>query len=147
LRYQTQVGYQLRLDLIAGRQWRLVGAAITNEFAGLLRDREKLVAVTALYRLLERLIHGEEPHPELFWELEAAFCFLAEQKLGAAERRAFLLVAGLRVLYHLGYVASVGERAAFLPPAPWMSEWLVLPPAVLKATQRELAQSLQSSGL
>lgn len=147
LRYQTQSGYLLRLDLVRGREfWRLTGALRSEEWAPLANDPVKLVAAAALHRLLRRLIRGETSQPELFLELKSGLSFITTNDLSLSARRSFLIVAGLRLVYHLGYLAPRPELE-FLPPRDWGEDFLRLSPAALAGARQSLDRALVSSGL
>lgn len=101
-RYALQDFSRIRVSLVKGRQGWKVGSveALGNDFMQA-ASKEARGSVVALYRLLRRFIHGEEPHPELFDFLTESLVCLRE----TVSKRDFLeLYVETRVLAALGYV-------------------------------------------
>jgi len=60
--------------------------------------------------LLERLLHGEQPHPELFDCVETANVFLAgSSNLDDEELETLESLIVIRILHHLGYIGDAAD--------------------------------------
>lgn len=106
MRFHTQELAAPDVCLIRGREFfRLVGINEPNRLLELSQERSTRLILARLFKLLERLIPGEEePLPDLFDDVLSATEYLKKGELTPAERGAFEAAATLRVLYHLGYL-------------------------------------------
>ncbi len=111
-RYALQDFSRIRVSLVKGRQGWKVGSveALGNDFMQAV-SKEARGSVVALYRLLRRFIHGEEPHPELFDFLTESLGCLRET---VAKRDFLELYVETRVLAALGYVNKAKLPTALL---------------------------------
>ena len=76
-------------------------------------DAQTLVARIA--SLLERLLHGEQPNPELFDCIEAANVFLAgSSNLNAEELETLESLIIIRMLHHLGYIGDAADLNGYV---------------------------------
>ena len=76
-------------------------------------DAQTLVARIA--SLLERLLHGEQPNPELFDCIEAANVFLAgSSNLNAEELETLESLIIIRILHHLGYIGDAADLNGYV---------------------------------
>jgi len=115
LRYYTQDHSFGIFSLVRGKEyWRLTSAqsATPTEVGPQHRSPRgptsigvDLIARLAL--LLRRLLHGEEPHPELFVIIESCANFLLENMVISEEQSKTLeSITVLRMLHALGYIGS-----------------------------------------
>jgi DNA repair protein RecO len=66
--------------------------------------------VVRIASLLERLLHGEQPNPELFDCIEAANIFLGgSSDLNAEELETLESLIVIRMLHHLGYIGDAAD--------------------------------------
>jgi len=71
--------------------------------------------VVRIASLLERLLHGEQPHPELFDCIEAANIFLAgSSNLDAEELETLESLIVIRMLHHLGYIGDAADLNGYV---------------------------------
>lgn len=105
LRYALQAFSHIRVSLVRGKEfWRIVGAEHIEHFwgeYGLQKDRLMLLA--KVFKLLKRLVVGEETHNELY---DSVYALIAYLKQGEVDRETLLLLELLvvaRILMHLGY--------------------------------------------
>lgn len=94
-------------SLVRGREsWRLVGAAEGDRETRVTEDDRGYLLLARIADLLKRLLHGEEPNPELFdLILECARFLRANPELSSAELRSLESIVVFKVLMLLGYAA------------------------------------------
>ncbi|MES2314538.1 MAG: DNA repair protein RecO [Patescibacteria group bacterium] len=106
-------------SFVRGKEfWRLTSAQEIKLQEKLSFQSKELVARVAL--LLNRLLQGEDPHPELFVTLDSLFDFLATDSDSAGsntqlDAESFKTLESLivtRILHRLGYVASIPDLRA-----------------------------------
>ncbi len=117
LRYYTQDFSLGIFSFVRGKEfWRLTSAQeldagfkISDLTTG---HSQELIARLAL--LLRRLLHGEEPHQELFACIESCARFLAEQKeISDEHMKALESLIVLRIMDALGYIGKDGTLEKF----------------------------------
>lgn len=101
-RYALQDFSRIRVSLVRGKQSWKIGSveAVTNDFSAA-TSREARGSVVSLYRLLRRLIRGEEASPELFDFCQQALSILV---LPSTDRAFLESCIQIRLLSALGYV-------------------------------------------
>ncbi len=109
LRYHTQEYSFGTFSLVRGKEyWRLTSAMPDTDprIARIPRiETQQLIARLAL--LLKRLLHGEEPHPELFSIVESCAQFLSENEAISIEQSKTLeSLTVFRMLHALGYIGK-----------------------------------------
>jgi DNA repair protein RecO len=102
LRYVLQPFRAVRADLIHGKVgWRITSAVLSAEFPGVRKEKEKRVIAASGFRLVARLVHGEESVPAIFDDL---IDFLSAVDTASLEdSHTFELLFAARVLGNLGY--------------------------------------------
>ena len=107
LRFCLQDFSRAQVSLVRGRQvWRITGATEHyNVYHLLSNDHEKIVLLTRIRSLLNRLLHGEEKNEYLFNVTAVFFDALRDNKLSANNLTALELITVLRILNSLGYLA------------------------------------------
>jgi DNA repair protein RecO (recombination protein O) len=117
---------EIEVSLVRGKhEWRLTTATLLVDNAGSLRgDKQALRALARVASLLERLIHGEEEHRELFAALQASTKVLRQSSLAQGGIDAWEVCIVAEILYHLGYLTqenvpkdideATAERAQFV---------------------------------
>lgn len=125
LRYSLEKFSYVQVSLIRGKEkWRLTNASKLSGLDGIGQSKEKIKLQAKLCALLERLVHGEEIDPELFDELLASLHFLAQHELSTTELKDYELLAVLRLLDRLGYIAPRENWIALLGGKLWEGETL-----------------------
>ncbi|MCH7756531.1 DNA repair protein RecO [Patescibacteria group bacterium] len=107
LRFCLQDFSRVQVSLVRGRQvWRITGATEQyNVYHLISNDHEKVVLLTRIKLLLNRLLHGEEKNEYLFDATGALFDALKDNKLSKADLPSLELITVLRILNSLGYLA------------------------------------------
>ncbi len=102
-------------SFVRGKEyWRLTNAQESSDIKakGNVGDlKQELIARIAL--LLNRLLQGEEAHPELFVTLDSLFSFLRiNQELSIEGTKTLESLIVTRILHRLGYVSILSELKA-----------------------------------
>ena len=87
------------ISFVKGKDyWRLTSAQF-------LQNISALPSVARPFSLIEKLVQGEEPHPELFDAIEQTVLFYPERSRGAPESdEMFEIRLVSQILFHLGYL-------------------------------------------
>ncbi|MES2216342.1 MAG: recombination protein O N-terminal domain-containing protein [Patescibacteria group bacterium] len=107
LRYHTQEYSFGNFSFVKGKEfWRLTSAAEgEGESQNIHTKTQEFFARLAL--LLRRLLHGEEPHPELFDVLEGSRQFIiSSPALTDDQMKTLESLVVLRTLHSLGYIGK-----------------------------------------
>jgi len=109
LRFALQDLSLAELTLVRGRTaWRVTNAAyIDNVRSAFCRRESEARLFARIFRVLRRLLAGEEKNEQLFLSVKEAFNFLRSHTGKAAAEAEVVLV--LRILFLLGYLAPRGE--------------------------------------
>lgn len=99
-RYALQDFSHLRATLIRGKSgWRIAGVEpIVNGYFTT-ETRETRTLLRNILKLVRRVMHGEDPHPEIFDDIVTTFNTCHAYKAEDLEG-----ILSLRILYRLGYV-------------------------------------------
>ncbi len=82
------------------------------------RVDESRTLLARIASLLDRLLHGEEAHPELFDCIEMSSRFLADSpELNAEEMETLESLVVIRMLRHLGYIGHSGDLDGYVDSA------------------------------
>jgi recombinational DNA repair protein (RecF pathway) len=103
LRFVLQRFSRAHIDLVRAKHgWRLTSARTIATNSNIFRHPYRRIVYAAITGILLRLIHGEEPHTELYDDICAALDVLAT--LNTREDCAhFELLMAARILHALGY--------------------------------------------
>lgn len=146
LRYGLEPLTSARFSFIRGRhEWKLTGVeAVSREL--LASSATRRAQVGKVLRLVLRLVHGEEPVPELYDTLLRGLRHLSVIADDAdAQSVEYVLV--LRMLAHLGYVSERPELAPYLSGDYLSPEMLVRVRASRQMLIRTINDSLSMTGL
>lgn len=100
-RYALQEFSHVRATLVRGKGgWRVAGVEPIRNMYFDAHDRDVRTVVRNSFRLLRRVVQGEEPHQDLFDDFVT---LLGGSPLGGPVDRELLI--SLRVLHKLGYIA------------------------------------------
>ncbi len=115
LRYSLADFSHSKIDLVRGRDiWRVTTAVPIENFSTIFLDRATSSFALNMTKLITRLYNGEDPHEELFDHIVETFTALKEKKFSSEDLKHFEVVAVLRILYHLGYLAHSTENDVFV---------------------------------
>lgn len=97
----------VKVSLVRGRHsWRITTASLLSDTASLLREKRKaLQAISRIFALLRRLVHGEEGNIELYRDLEKAM-HLVLTDVDEEDLDAWELLTVAKILFHLGYLSK-----------------------------------------
>jgi DNA repair protein RecO len=150
LRYHTQEHSFGTFSFVRGKEfWRLTSAAAYNIYA--INDSEKNTSHQEFFArialLLRRLLHGEEPHPELFDVLDSARHFLTGSTPVDEHLRTLESVIVLRILNSLGYIGKSADLTKFLETEEISSELLEKASAQRTVMNQHINRALKESQL
>ena len=147
LRFCLQDFSRAQVSLVRGRQvWRITGATEHyNVYHLLSNDHEKIVLLTRIRSLLNRLLHGEEKNEYLFNVTAVFFDALRDNKLSANNLTALELITVLRILNSLGYLAHDKKFSVYVDDVDLDEELLEnvsdIRPQAISAINRALTAS------
>lgn len=126
LRYALQEFSVLSVSLVRGReQWRITNTSVGQNIFWQQRDNQALVEVVArIFRLLIRLVPGEEQSEQLYHHVVEALYFVKKNAPSGVQLEAFEHIAVLRILHDLGYVSASNELTIFVKNV-WSEELIV----------------------
>lgn len=102
LRYAVAPFRVATIDFIRGRSgWKLTSAIPGKAFPDIYRSREKRMLVAQQFRLLTRMVHGEERHDALYEHLHDMLHHVEHANYEML--RPLELLHTIRLLAHLGY--------------------------------------------
>lgn len=123
LKHQLQLYNIAKIALVRGREfWRIVNVQSSVELDEVVNKNVKF-HIAHISDLLLRLVHGEDPHENLFRDLIKAFTFLEQVSF---DDTLVKVLYELRIMAQLGYISpsELPERSYFLT-APWGENLLV----------------------
>lgn len=135
LRYGLQDFSLSEITLVRGREfWRITNATFQENIFTVFLAKPLVQAMFArVFRLLERLLAGEEKNEKLFDTIVGAFSFLKETDGNARTVSEVEIVLVLRVLYLLGYLAPQEEFADFLATPVLWNDFVLSKASILRA--------------
>lgn len=115
LRFALQDFSYARIDLVRGRDiWRVTSATTISSFPYARSDRQSLLLIARISKLLERLCDGEEAHETIFNDFIQALYLLDDTSTTVETRTALELHLVLRIMNTLGYIGESGALAQYL---------------------------------
>jgi DNA repair protein RecO len=140
-RYALQDFAHVRVSLVKGKGgWRVGSVEPLDNFYARATDRSARATVVATVQLLRRLLTGEDPHPEIFFDTRG---LLQGSASGDALLQANRLETyTLRTLARLGYVGANQVYADRLTAGlAWLEDTAPLPAAATAAISNGFAAS------
>lgn len=118
LRYALQTFSLVRVDHIRARGgWKITSAIPKATFPQVVATKEKRVVAAQAFRLLLRLVQGEEKNEELFDDLVGMLETLA--RANDSQIALLELTIAMRILYRLGYWGKEVEYGSAAITSPW----------------------------
>jgi DNA repair protein RecO (recombination protein O) len=115
LRFALQDFYYAKIDLVRGRDiWRVTSATNINSFPLARTDKQSLLLIARVSKLLERLCGGEEANEKIFNDLIQALYLLDDSNIREESREALELHLVLRIMNSLGYIGESDMLADYL---------------------------------
>ncbi len=107
LRFALQDFSYARIDLVRGRDiWRITSATTISSFPYARSNRDSLLLIARISKLLERLCDGEEAHESIFHDFIQALTILDDTATAPETRTALELHLVLRIMNTLGYIGD-----------------------------------------
>lgn len=104
LRYFTQEYSLGDFSFVRGKEyWKLVGA---SEVGVSMRSKCTVDFNAKIASILNRLLHGEEPHSSLYMIVEQSIDFVCKEEMSIDEMRTFESIVVWRIMESLGYVGK-----------------------------------------
>ncbi|TSC58073.1 MAG: DNA repair protein RecO [Parcubacteria group bacterium Greene0416_79] len=139
LRYGLQEWALSEVTLVRGAMWRVTNAVLMLNIFTRLRGAPDAVAMFGrVFRLLRRLLPGEEKNEKLFSAVQGAFAFFEHEQARGGSVESVEIILVLRILYLLGYLAPQGECR------PFVSDVLGWDASLLREAQRVRSRALAS---
>lgn len=115
LRFALQDFSYARIDLVRGRDiWRVTSATTITSFPYARSDKQSILLIARISKLLERLCDGEEAHESIFNDFTQALYLLDDTSTSVETRTAIELHLVLRIMNTLGYIGDSGPLAQYL---------------------------------
>lgn len=126
LRYGLETLSLSDVTLVRGKDsWRLTNASLQEYFYNTFRTSPETVLLFGrIFRLLRRLVTGEEKNEQIFRTISEAVLFLKTNPTLSVSEVEIVLV--LRILHLLGYLAPRGEFGSILSDVSNWSESLLV---------------------
>jgi DNA repair protein RecO len=151
LRYGLQECSLSELTLVRGKEsWRITGASLLESVCHTFSSSPVHLQMFArVFRLLLRLLAGEEKNERLFDTLVEACTYAGERHAQNAKAHADIeVVLVLRILYLLGYLAPRNEFRTVLSDSSKWSDSLLSDTRMFRTLAlRDINQSLKASQL
>lgn len=149
LRLSLQDFSLTEVSLVRGKElWRVVGARLKHsvhyDISNHCGERDTILR---LFRLIKRLLNGEEENKPLFGTFFHALSFLRGNTLSEDETHNFECLIALRILYNLGYLAKDKSNIHFLDTSDVNKELISLLSPIRYDMVRQINVSLQESQL
>lgn len=107
LRFALQDFYYAKIDLVRGKDiWRVTSATGINSFPFARVEKQSLLLIARVSKLLERLCGGEEKNEKIFNDLIQALYLLDDNNISQESREALELHLVLRIMNSLGYIGD-----------------------------------------
>jgi len=107
LRFSLQDFYYAKIDLVRGKDiWRITSATGMNSFPFARTNKDSLLLIARVSKLLERLCGGEEPNENIFKDLIQSLYLLDDDNFSQESREALELHLVLRIMNSLGYIGD-----------------------------------------
>ncbi len=107
LRFALQDFSYVKVDLVRGRDlWRVTSASNINSFSYARRDKQSILLIARISKLIERLCDGEESNEKIFDDFIQSLYLMDDEQISIEKREALELHLVLRIMNTLGYVGE-----------------------------------------
>lgn len=115
LRFSLQDFSYGNIDLVKGRDvWRVTSATSIESFPLARANKQSILLIARVSKLLERLCGGEESNEKIFNDLIQALHLLDDNNISIESREALELHLVLRIMDSLGYIGESTMLADYL---------------------------------
>lgn len=96
------------ISFVRGREhWRVTSATLIESLSSKFKEKPKVfLSFVKSFSLLEKLVAGEEKHPELFNDIEAIINLATDSDLEVNEAESLEILLATRILFNLGYISK-----------------------------------------
>lgn len=107
LRFSLQDFSYVNVDFVRGKElWRVTSAKSITSFPYARINKDSLLLIARISKLLERLCDGEESNKEIFDDFIKALYLLDDENILKDSREALELHLVLRIMNSLGYIGD-----------------------------------------
>jgi DNA repair protein RecO len=107
LRFSMQDFSYIKVDLVRGRDlWRVTTAKSITSFPFARTNKDSLLLIARISKLLERLCTGEQPNKKIFDDFIQVLYLLDDTNITSSSREALELYLVLRIMNTLGYIGD-----------------------------------------
>lgn len=115
LRFALQDFSYTKVDLVRGKDvWRVTSATNITSFPYARSDRQSLLLIARLSKLIERFCNGEEESNKIFDDFLQALYLLDDTSISKETREALELHLVLRIMNSLGYIGESTMLSSYL---------------------------------
>lgn len=115
LRFALQDFSYTKVDLVRGKEiWRVTSATNITSFPYARSDRQSLLLIARLSKLIERFCNGEEESNKIFDDFLQALYLLDDTSISKETREALELHLVLRIMNSLGYIGESTMLSSYL---------------------------------
>src|SRR5680860_498736 len=115
LRFSLQDLTYAKIDFVRGRDiWSVTSAKSLNSFPFARMNKESLLLIMRVSKLLERLCHGEDTNEKIFDSLIQALYLLDDTSISRESHEALELHLVLSILNSLGYIGESSLLSRYL---------------------------------
>ncbi len=115
LRFALQDFSYARIDIVRGKDiWRVTSASSMNSFPFARSNKQSLLLIARVSKLLERLCPGEEKNEKVFNDLIQVFLLLDDVNISRESQEALELHLVLRIMNSLGYIGDSTMMANYI---------------------------------
>ena len=107
LRFALQDFSYVRVDLVRGRDlWRVTSGSNINSFSYARTNKQSLLLIARISKLIERLCDGEEANEKIFDDFIQSLYLMDDEQISTETREALELHLVLRIMHTLGYIGD-----------------------------------------
>lgn len=115
LRFALQDFSYVKVDLVRGKEiWRVTSATNISSFPYARSDKQSLLLIARIGKLIERLCDGEEESGKIFDDFIQALYLLDDTSIAVSKREALELHLVLRIMNSLGYIGESTMLSRYL---------------------------------
>ena len=115
LRFSLQDFSYAKIDFVRGKDvWRVTSATNITPFSFARSDKQSLLLIARISKLIERLCGGEESNQDIFDDFIQALFILDDVDLKDEQREAIELHLVLRIMNSLGYIGDSKMLTSYL---------------------------------
>ena len=115
LRFALQDFSYVKVDFVRGKEiWRVTSATNISSFPFARSDKQSLLLIARISKLIERVCDGEEANNKIFDDFIQALYILDDQNINTSTREALELHLVLRIMNTLGYIGESEILSAYL---------------------------------